>query len=109
MPWLGLVLALSLGPAKAAHAPRLAVEGAHVHLDASVLAPVRAATPEVETLGAILAGGIVLPAEVHLGVDGQPSMPFLGQFLFSQEIRITHVDPMTLATSLMVTARLELD
>lgn len=77
-------------------------------LDVGVLAPVAGATPEVERLGAILAAGIVLPGELHLGLDGQPSMPFLNPFFYAQEIRITQVDPISLAQSIMVTARIDL-
>jgi hypothetical protein len=97
--FLPLLLALSFGPhGHASHRARL---------DVDVLAPVSAATPEVETLGAILGAGVVLPGELHLGLDGQPAMPFLNPFFYSQEIRITQMDPMSLAGQLMVTARLE--
>jgi hypothetical protein len=97
--FLPLLLALSFGTPSGTH---------RVRLDVDVLAPVRAPLPEIETLGAILQAGVVLPGELHLGLDGQPSMPFLGPFFYAQEIRITQVDPITLAGQLMITARAEL-
>lgn len=108
------MLALSLGPSKA-------VAPAHVHLaraatiqlDVPLLDEVARATPEVETLGELLGEGVVL-GELHLGLDGQPSMPFLNPFYYSQEIRGAALisangqnDAATLATSLMVTARVD--
>jgi hypothetical protein len=103
--WL-LVLALTLGPSKAAHAPLLSAHAApvRVHLDVGVLAPARAPIQQVETLGAILSDGVVI-GELHLGLDGQPSMPWLNPFFYSQEIRVSQVDPLTLAGQLLVTAR----
>ncbi len=80
---------------------------ARLRIDTSFLAPIGAAIPEIETLGAILSDGVVLPGELHLGLDGQPSMPFLSPFFYAQEIRITQVDPISLAGQLMVTARVE--
>ena len=78
-----------------------------VSLDAGFLDSVRAPIAEVEALGAILSAGIVLPGELHLGLDGQPSMPFLNPYFYSQEIRITQIDPVSLAGNLMVTARID--
>lgn len=102
------MLALGLGPAKALTPPRLHVERApSVRLDVEgLMDPVRAAIPQVEVLGNLLGDGVVL-GELHLGVEGQPSMPFLNPFYYAQEIRITHVDAATLATSLMVTGRID--
>lgn len=101
MQLLGLLLALASGPRWIDHAPRLSLE-------LRALAPVAAATPEIETLGEILSRGVVLPAQLHLGLDGQPSMPFLSPFFYAQEIRNTQIDPLALAGSLMITARVEL-
>ena len=106
MQLLPLLLALSLGPAKAVDARPHLGEG-RLRLDTSFLAPVASAIPEIETLGTILSNGVVLPGELHLGLDGQPSMPFLSPFFYAQEIRITQVDPIALAGQLMVTARME--
>lgn len=101
-------LALALGPSKAVlDQRRVHVEHAQtLRLDAGLLAPIERALPEIETLGAILSDGVVL-GELHLGLDGQPSMPFLNPFFYAQEIRITQVDPASLAGNLLVTARIE--
>lgn len=100
------MLALGLGPGKALTPPRLHLPRATIQLDAGVLDPVASAIPQVEVLGALLSEGILL-GELHLGLDGQPSMPFLNPFFYAQEIRITQVDPISLASSLVVTARVE--
>jgi hypothetical protein len=109
-----LVLALGLGPSKALTPPRLHVaDSMRIQLDAGILDPVTPAIPHIEMLGGVLSSGIVL-GELHLSVDGQPSMPFLNPFFYAQEIRGAslisasgQMDPMSLATSLMATARIE--
>jgi hypothetical protein len=97
VPTIGMLMALALNPWGTAHPPR-------VHLDVAVLAPVDVAIPAMDALGTVLANGIVV-GDLHFGVDGQPTMPFLSAFLYAQEIRVTQIDPLSLAGSLMATVR----
>lgn len=105
MATFGLILALTLGPAKAVSTRSIApVSPSRVtlELDLSLTAPRGPAA--MDQIGAILQDGIVV-GDLHFNVDGQPSTPFLTPYLYANEIRPTRVDIETLAGSLMATVR----
>ncbi|MFO0680581.1 MAG: hypothetical protein U0234_00955 [Sandaracinus sp.] len=105
MVTFGLVLALTLGPAKAVSTRSIAPEASsrvRLALDLSLAPP--SGPPAIDQIGAILSDGIVV-GDLHFNVDGQPSTPFLSPYLYANEIRPTRVDVGTLAGSLMATVR----
>lgn len=107
MVTFGLVLALTLGPAKAVSTRTVApATSSRVSLaiDLTLAPSTSTSGPSLDQLGALLADGIVV-GDLHFNVDGQPSTPFLSPYLYANEIRPTRVDVGTIAGSLMATVR----
>lgn len=108
---LGLVLALAGAP-KGAVATKAAVThgpaSVHPHLVLDSAPLTLDVTPAIDLLDAFghrLSAGLPITDELHLGVDGQPSTPFLSPFFYAQEIRDTRIDVANLASQIVVTAR----
>jgi hypothetical protein len=68
----------------------------------------------LDELGETLGRGIALFSlpgfEPRIGLEGQPSAPFLSNFMHAHELRMApRVDPEAVANSLMVQIRVDLD
>jgi hypothetical protein len=70
--------------------------GLHLELDLEHAAP-----SQLDAMAQSLGRGIPI-GNAWLGVDGQPGSPFVSNFLHAQEVRFTQIDPVAVASSLMI-------
>lgn len=70
--------------------------GLHLEVDLA-----RPAGTQLDALARTLGRGIPL-GDAFLGVDGQPGSPFVSNFLHAHEVRFTEIDPVAVASSLMI-------
>ncbi len=72
-----------------------------------------AAANDLDDLGRAIGRGVVV-GPMHVGIGGVPGSPFVSNFMHAHEIRLpdlrmTEIDPETLASNLMLQASFALD
>lgn len=102
LPVPALVSSAALAPPPAA---RLSLEPGALLLGLDLGA---GSSGQLDALGRTLGQGLGVD-RVHFGIDGQPATPFISNFLHAHEIRITHIDPQAVASSVMIQLRVTLD